>query len=270
MTILAAAAALLGKADESKGFEAQARAIREAFNRTFLNAEKNCYDRDSQTANAMPLALGLVPEDRRAAVLEGLVAQIRAGGNRVTAGDVGFHYLVKALSEGGRGDVLYDMLIRDDGPGYAYQLKMGATSLTEAWDTNPRQSQNHCMLGHVEAWFYNGLGGIACDPAGPGFKKIIIKPQIAGDLPGARVSYGSPYGPIVSNWTREGGVLTLEVTIPPNTSATVHVPATEASGITESGKPAEKAEGLKYLRMQDGAAVFAAASGTYKFKSKIK
>jgi hypothetical protein len=269
VTILAATAALLGKADEAKGLEVQARAIREAFNRTFLNAEKNCYDRDSQTANAMPLALGLVPEERRAAVLDGLVAQIRAGGNRVTAGDVGFHYLVKALSEGGRGDVLYDMLIRDDGPGYAYQLKMGATSLTEAWDTNPRSSQNHCMLGHVEAWFYNGLGGIACDPAGPGFKKIIIKPQIAGDLPAACVSYASPYGRIVSKWKREGSVLTLDVTIPPNTSATVYIPANDARSVTEGGKPVEQAESVKLLRSEGSSAVFTVRAGSYHFVSPI-
>ena len=156
--------------------------MKEAFNRKFFNADKNQYDRNSQTANAMPLVLGLVPEDRRAAVLDGLVAQIRAGGNRVTAGDVGFNYLMRALSDGGQGNVLYDMLIRDDGPGYAYQLKKGATSLTEAWDTNPGSSQNHCMLGHIEEWFYRGLGGISSDPSGPGFKKIIIKPQIVGDL----------------------------------------------------------------------------------------
>ena len=224
LVILKETAALLGKADEARQFEEQARAVKEAFNRKFFNADKNQYDRNSQTANAMPLVLGLVPEDRRAAVLDGLVAQIRAGGNRVTAGDVGFNYLMRALSDGGRGDVLYDMLIRDDGPGYAYQLKKGATSLTEAWDTNPGSSQNHCMLGHIEEWFYRGLGGISSDPAGPGFKKIIIKPQIVGDLGGANVAYESPYGRIVSNWKREGGRLTMDVTIPANTTATVFVP----------------------------------------------
>ena len=111
---------------------------------------KNQYDRNSQTANAMPLVLGLVPEDQRAAVLDGLVAQIRAGRNRVTSGDVGFNYHMRALSDAGQGNVLYDMLISDDGPGYAYQLRKGATSLIETWDTSPAQSQNHCMLGHSD------------------------------------------------------------------------------------------------------------------------
>ena len=267
LVILKEAAALLGKTDEARQFEEQALAVKQAFNQKFFNADKNQYDRNSQTANAMPLVLGLVPEDRRAAVLDGLVAQIRAGGNRVTAGDVGFNYLMRALSDGGQGNVLYDMLIRDDGPGYAYQLKKGATSLTEAWDTNPGSSQNHCMLGHIEEWFYRGLGGIVPDPTGPGFRKIIIQPQAVGDLRAANVAYDSPYGRIVSNWTREGNKLSMNVIIPANATATVFVPARNAAGVTESGKPASKAIGVKFLRMENGAAVYAVASGCYQFSN---
>ena len=288
LVILKDTAALLGKADEAGQFEKEAQVIKTAFNKKFFNAEKNQYDRNSQTANAMPLVLGLVPEDRRAAVLEGLVAQIRAGGNRVTAGDVGFNYLVRALSDGGQGNVLYDMLVRDDGPGYAYQLKKGATSLTEAWDTNPGSSQNHCMLGHIEEWFYRGLGGISSDPAGPGFKKIIVKPQIAGDLAGANVMYDSPYGQIVSNWKLETGStsakastfakatgdktadrnLKLDITITVNTTATVYVPAKDAASVTEGGKALDKSVGIKFLRMENNAAVFEVGSGSYQFFSQ--
>ena len=269
LVILKEAAALLGKADESRQFDEQAHAVKEAFNQKFFNADKNQYDRNSQTANAMPLVVGLVPEDRCVAVLDGLVAQIRAGGNRVTAGDVGFNYLMRALSDGGQGSVLYDMLIRDDGPGYAYQLKKGATSLTEAWDTNPGSSQNHCMLGHIEEWFYRGLGGISSDPSGPGFKKIIIKPQLVGDLTGANVAYESPYGSIVSNWKHEGEKVSVDVTIPGNTTAMVYVPAKDAAAVAESGKPASKANGVEFLRMENTAAVYVVGSGTYQFQSTM-
>ena len=270
LRVLAEAAALLGRTDEASQFEAQACAVREAFNRAFFDAEKNRYDRNSQTANAIPLALGIVPEERRAAVLEGLVAQIRAGGDRVTAGDVGFHYLVRALSDGGRGEVLYDMLVRDDGPGYAWQLKKGATSLTEAWDANPHSSNNHCMLGHIEAWLYRGLAGIAPDPAGPGFKKILIRPQTVGDLAGARAAYESPYGRIVSGWKREGGRLRMDVTIPPNATATVFVPAMDVTSVTESGHAAAQADGVEFLRLERGAVVFSVGSGCYRFEVAAK
>ena len=279
LVILKETAALLEKADDACQFDDQARAVKEAFNREFFNADKNQYDRNSQTANAMPLVLGLVPEDRRAAVLEGLVAQIRAGGNRITAGDVGFNYLMRALSDGGYGNVLYDMLIRDGGPGYAYQLKKGATSLTEAWDTNPGSSQNHCMLGHVEEWFYRGLGGIASDRSGLGFKKIIVKPAIVGDLTWVNCHHDSPYGRIVSNWKREGDKLTMEVTIPANTTATVYVPVAvkpgedgtvkETATVTEGGNAIDKVKGVKFLGMENNAAVHAVGSGTYRFQSTL-
>jgi alpha-L-rhamnosidase len=125
------------------------------------------------------------------------------------------------------------------------------------------------MLGHIEAWFYNGLGGIICDPSGPGFKRITLKPQIVGDLRGANVSYGSPYGRIVSHWTREGNNLAMEVTIPANTTARVYVPAKDETGVTESGQPAVKAKGVMFLRMESGAAVYEVGSGTYVFRSAL-
>ena len=265
LVVLQEAAALLGRRNEAGQFEERARVVREALNRRFFNVEKNQYDRNSQTANAMGLALGIVPEDRRAAVLEGLVGQIRGGGNRVTAGDVGFNYLVRALSDGGYGNVLYDMLIQEDGPGYAFQLKKGATSLIETWDASPRQSQNHCMLGHVEEWLYTGLLGIRA--GAPGFRQIVIRPQMVGDLTWAKGHYDSMYGRISSGWRREGKTVTMDITIPANTTATVYVPAGSETAITESGKLATKARGVKFLRMESGAAVFAVGSGVYRFES---
>ena len=99
--------------------------VRTAFNRTFFNADANQYDRNSQTANAMPLVLGIVPEDRRAAVMDNLVKTVRAGGNRVTAGDVGFTYLVRALSDGGHGNVLYDIVCQRRRPGLRLPTQEG-------------------------------------------------------------------------------------------------------------------------------------------------
>ena len=61
----------------------------------------------------------------------------------------------------------------------------------------------------------------------------------------------------------------MEVTIPPNTTATVHIPAKDAASVTESGKPADKAEGVKFLRMENNAAVYAVGSGVYRFQSKM-
>ncbi len=263
--ILRRIAHLLGKTGDVKIYTDLAEKIKDSFNRKFFHAEKNRYDRNSQTANAMPLFLDLVPPEHREAVLQNLVKDIRANGNRVTAGDVGFYYLVQALLRGGRSDVLYDMLCRDDGPGYLYQLRKGATSLIETWDANPATSQNHCMLGHIEEWFYSGLLGIRLKE--PGFRKCSIRPFMPTELTRAEGRYDTGYGRIRSSWKRSGGTVTMEVTIPANTTATVFVPAESAAKVTESGKPVDQAKGVSFQRMEKGCAVFEVGSGSYLFTS---
>ena len=119
------------------------------------------------------------------------------------------------------------------------------------------------------SWFYQGLAGIRPDETGPGFKKILIKPAVVGDLTWVKCGYDSIHGRIVSNWKRDGGKLTMEITIPINTTATVHVPAKDAAGVTESNNPAAAAAGVKFLRMENRAAVYAVGSGTYLFQATL-
>jgi hypothetical protein len=263
--ILRQIAGLLGKGEDAIAYTKLAEEVKTSFNETFFRPEKNQYDRNSQTGNAMPLFLGLVAPDRRTAVLDNVVRDIRAGGNRVTAGDVGFYYVVQAFLNGGCSDVLYDMLLQTNGPGYLYQIKQGATSLPETWDANPGSSLNHCMLGHIEEWFYSGLLGISADA--PAFGRIVIKPQPAGGLAWAKGHYDSLHGRIQSSWKRDGDRLTLEIAIPPNTTATVYVPARDAAKVAEGGKPASKAPGVKLLRHENGEAVYEISSGAYRFES---
>jgi hypothetical protein len=263
--ILRQIAGLLGKGEDAIAYTKLAEEVKTSFNETFFRPEKNQYDRNSQTGNAMPLFLGLVAPERRAAVLDNVVRDIRAGRNRVTAGDVGFYYVVQAFLNGGRSDVLYDMLLQTNGPGYLYQIKQGATSLPETWDANPGSSLNHCMLGHIEEWFYSGLLGISADA--PAFGRIVIKPQPAGGLAWAKGHYDSLHGRIQSSWKRDGDRLTLEIAIPPNTTASVYVPARDAAKVTEGGKPAFKAPGVKLLRYENGEAVYEISSGAYRFES---
>jgi hypothetical protein len=261
-------AGVLGKDYDARAYQKLAEEVRNAFNSTFFHLDRNQYDRNSQTGNALPLFLGLVPPDRQAAVLENLGGDIVKNGNRVTAGDVGFYYVIQAMLNGGRSDVLYDMLCQTNGPGYIFQLRQNATSLTEAWDTNPASSQNHCMLGHIEEWFYSGLLGIRADA--PGFRKIVIAPQPVGDLEWVKGHYDSMHGRIVSEWKRDARQLTMDITIPPNTIATVYVPANKEDGVTESGQPAAQAHGVKFLRMEGKSAVYVVGSGVYQFRSSLR
>jgi hypothetical protein len=267
--VLSRVADLLGMAEEAKQYGELADEIRAAFNREFFKAKNNSYATGSQCANAIALVMGLAPEANRAAVLEAIVQDVRKRGNALTAGDVGYRYLLRSLAEGGRSDVIFDMNNQSDRPGYGLQLKKGATSLTEAWDARRSSSQNHFMLGQIMEWFYHDLAGIQCDPTGPGFKKIFIKPAVVGDVKWVKARYNSIHGPIISEWTRDGSTFTLNVTIPANTSATLFVPSRSASEVTENSKAVGRGEGVKFLRQDNGCAALEIGSGQHRFRSEL-
>jgi alpha-L-rhamnosidase len=125
------------------------------------------------------------------------------------------------------------------------------------------------LSGNLEAWLYQTLGGINYDPERPGFRHVILHPRPVGDLTFVRAEHGSLYGPIVSDWKIEGEAFHWVVSIPPNTTATVFVPARDAATITEGGKPANQSEAVRFLRMESNAALFEIGSGTYSFQSTL-
>ena len=266
LVVLQKVASLLGKHTDAREYLSKAKEVRTAFNAKLFNANIGQYDSGSQTANALPLVVGLTPDSERSAVLAHLVGNIRKRNNHVSAGDVGFHYVVNALLEGGRSDVLFDMISQDDSPSYGYQLKSGATTLTEAWDTNPNSSQNHFMLGHIEEWFHRGLAGLDFDLSRPTAEKIKIRPMIVSDVTWARDVQDTVLGRIVSEWKRQDGKLTLDVTIPVNATATVYV-QTSTGAVQESGRPISSSTQVRKLRAEPGEVVYAVSSGEYHFES---
>ncbi len=257
-------AKLMGNDKDSANYEILATEIRKAWRRKFRNQD-GTYGTNSQCINAIGLEMELVESDDRAQVLEALVEDVRANNNATTAGDVGHRYVLQALAHNGHSDLIYDMINQDERPGYGYQLKQGATSLTEAWDANHNASHNHFMLGHITEWFYAHLVGIQFDPEDSGFKKIIIAPSPVDDLNWAEASYETLLGPIKVRWEQGKHGFALDVSIPANTSATVHLPAITESTILENGKPAEQSEGVKSIRREEKQARIEIESGDYRF-----
>lgn len=204
LRVMAQAAELLGKADDAAACRDMARRTQQAF-------VARRFEPSSQTACAMPQVLGLSDDP---ALLDRLVADIRRHENHTTAGDIGFAYVLAALAEGGRSDVVFDVLSRTDPPSYGCQLERGATTLAEAWDANPRKSQNHLMLGHAEAWFHQWLAGIQIDLSQPPGRQITIRPTPVGDITWAQATHESVLGPVSVRWQRDGGRMRLEASVP--------------------------------------------------------
>lgn len=217
-------ARLLGKTADAARFEQLAAAIQNAFHAQWYDAEKGAYWPFSQAAQALALATGLCPPDARDRVLQSLEELLEATDYRLTAGDVGHRYLLKALSDARRDSRIHSMHGRADRPGYGFQIRSGATSLTESWDANRHASQNHFMLGHLMEWLYGGLAGIRPDIAVPGFREIIIDPRPVDGVRWVDAEYASDYGNVRVRWKRDTTTATLHLDIPPNTHARVQLP----------------------------------------------
>ncbi|HEX8486501.1 family 78 glycoside hydrolase catalytic domain [Sphingomonas sp.] len=217
-------ATLLGHAGDAAAFAARAERVKAAIDRRFFDPATGIYDRDSQTANAMVLALDLAPPARRTAVHARLIAAIDAREDHVSAGDIGFHYLVRALAAQAP-DRLARMLFKRDGASYGAQIARGATALTEAWDANPASSQNHFMLGHVMGWLIGGLGGIDLDFARGEQAALRIAPVPVAGITAASATLRTAVGTVRTRWSHDArGVFHLHAIIPPGVSAAIHMP----------------------------------------------
>jgi alpha-L-rhamnosidase len=260
-------ARLLGRADDAAKYQALVDHEKVAFNRRFWDDKAGYYDRGSQTANAMPLALDIAPAEQRSHVIEHILSDIHAHHDHITTGEVGYPYMMRALLNAGRSDVLLAMMLRTDPPSYASQLARGATTLTEAWDANPRNSQDHFMLGDEEEWFYRGLGGIDIDFSREvDSERITIRPRIVSGLSWVRSTFQSRKGKIESAWESKGGETKMIVSIPIGAEATVYVPVIDKGDVLEGAVPAERAVGVTFLRREANAAVYRVVSGDYKFR----
>ncbi len=230
-SLVAKAAKLFNKTEDIEKYENLTSEIKKAFNEEFFNKETKQYGTNSQFSNAVPVFMEIVEPQFKEAVMQNLIADIKAKGDRLTTGDVGNRYLFQALARNGENETMFKMNNHYDAPGYGFQIKYGVTTLTEQWDPRKGNSYNHFMMGQIEEWFYQSLAGINADPEKPAFKHFFIQPEVVGDMTFAKAEYHSVYGKIVSSWEKKDGKFILEVEIPVNTSATIKLPVAKNSEI---------------------------------------
>ena len=266
----------LGRADEAARYEQLFQDIKTAFNKRYVAADGRIQG-NTQTAYAMALKFELLPDDLRSKAAQYLVDDIKARGGHLSTGFLGVSYLLPVLTRSGRAGTAGQLLLQDTFPSWLFSVKYGATTIWERWDGwTPEKgfqdpgmnSFNHYSLGSCGEYLFGYVGGIR--PASPGFKTILIDPVVGDGLTWARTSYDSIHGRISTSWKSAGNRLALDFVVPANTTATVCVPARDIASITENGKPVEKAEGVKLLRLDNDKVVFNVGSGTYKFASEIE
>lgn len=252
-------AKVLGFDEDAERYRDKIEEVRNLIHAEFYDEEKGYYVCDEQAYLLMPLMTGVVPDQLREGILKRLVdAIVVKSDGHLDTGMHGTYFLFQYLSEIGRDDLLFMIANQKTYPGWGYMLEKGATTVWEQW--NGEFSRIHACFISVAGWFTNALAGIRADPAGAGFKKIIIKPKVVGDITWVKGRHECIYGSIVSEWKIEGGKLMLDVTIPANTAATVYIPTTNPESVTESEN---------FLRMDGDYAVCEVGSGHWRFCSEF-
>ncbi|MFD7406942.1 family 78 glycoside hydrolase catalytic domain [Streptomyces sp. NPDC059866] len=210
-------------------------------------------------AQALALDMGAVPEGERARLLDHFTQSVVAADHHLILGEISLPAAIRVLSEAGRDDIVYRIATQTTSPSYGYQVLAGNTTLGETWDGGPGQSQNHFMLGAIDAWFTGRLAGIQQRPGSVGYRELLIAPAVVGDLTSAAGSYTTPYGTVRTKWSREGSAFRLETTVPAGTTAEIRVPV--SSGTVRADGDA------RLLRTENGTAVYEVGSGTGTFVS---
>lgn len=277
---MAGIAAALGKQEDAAKYHALHDRIRGVFSNAFIKPDGRILDgkgETGQTFYALAFGLDLVPQELRAQVSARFAESIAKENGHIATGFLGTPFILFALQNAGHPELAYQLVLNKDYPGWLQQVLWGSTTMWERWDgwrpdkgfqDAGMNSFNHYWLGCVSEWLITQAAGI--DTAGSAFQQIVIKPEIMKPGTGfdwVKSSYDSIRGTVSSAWKRSGDAIELEVTIPPNCKAVVHVPARSGADVTEGGKPAAEAEGVKFLRMENGRAVFEIGSGRYAFRS---
>jgi alpha-L-rhamnosidase len=271
--LLARIAHVLGRDDDARKYAALFEDIKKAFNAAYVSADGTVKG-NTQSSYALPLYFNLLPDAARPQAVRRMIEGLDRYNGHMSTGFHSTYRMMLELTRAGRNDLAYDLAVDRTFPSWGYTIDNGATTIWERWDGYVRgrgfqdasmNSFNHYAIGAVGEWMFRVIVGINPDETQPGFRHVVIRPRPVPELDWARGTYASIRGPISVEWRQAGPSLDVEVTIPPNVRATVHIPTPDITRVTEHGKPVRHSEGLSLVGMADGAAVFEAGSGNYEF-----
>jgi alpha-L-rhamnosidase len=261
-SVMARIASLIGRPDDASRWAELTDKIGAAFNAAYFRPEEGTYGTGGQACDALALDLGVVPEADRQRVLDHLVADIRARGNHLTVGEIPLPSVLRVLSDAGHDDVIWDVVTEPAFPGYGHLVGSGATSLPEYWDgPGGHGSQNHVMLGAVDAWLTGCLAGLGQNTESVAYSDLVIRPVVVGDLTEVTAQTRTVRGVVRSHWQRTDDAFQLDVTIPPGPDATVCIPMRTARAQVVAPSAAQP------VGTDDGYAGYRVGPGDWTFHS---
>ncbi len=272
--LLINAAQVLGKKDEVAAYSDLLKKVKTAYLNEYVTPNGRPLS-PTQTAYVLALQFDMLPENQREQAAKKLADNIKNYKDHLTTGFLGTPYLCHVLTRFGYNDLAYTLLNQKTYPSWLYPVTMGATTIWERWDgirpdssfqAVTMNSFNHYAYGAIGDWMYRVMAGLDADE--PGYKSLLIKPHLGGGFTQASATLQTLYGPAASRWQREENTLTMEIEIPANTTATILVPTSDVSSITEGGKPLPSLPEIKITGIENGYVVLKTGSGKYSFSVK--
>jgi alpha-L-rhamnosidase len=274
--LLMKTAVILGEDQDAEDYRSLMQNIKNAFQKEFITPNGRLSS-NTQTAYVLALAFNLFPENLKETAAKRLAEDVRRFGH-ITTGFLGTPLICHVLTNYGYTDLAYMLLFRKEYPSWLYPVTKGATTIWERWDgikpdgtfQDPgMNSFNHYAYGAVGYWLYTTVAGIQTDPEIPGYKKIIINPHITEKLSYAKAEYHSVYGKILSHWQTADGKLRLQVIIPANTTAEIHIPAKGIDQLLENNSPVSGDRDIKLKGVANGRVILETGSGEYNFEVSV-
>lgn len=259
--ITAKTARILALDQEAEVYEALASKTRQAFWKKYYDPVNGTYGNGG--GNIFALKMG-VPDDQYPKVIAALKKNLKATRGHLDTGILGTRFFFEVLAENGMQDLAYEAMNKKTYPSFGYWIRKGATTTRERWDN--KGSHNHPMFGGGLVWFYKNLAGMQADPAEPGYRHLIFKPQPVKKVNYVTYSNLTSFGKAGITWKQSEDDFIMEVTVPVGCHATVYVPAAEGKGITESGRKPDEAKFVKAKGRTGEYAIFETASGRYRFE----
>ncbi|MDN3657608.1 family 78 glycoside hydrolase catalytic domain [Ferruginibacter paludis] len=264
---------VLNKADDEATYTALLKRVKDAFLKEYVTPSGRLVS-GTQTAYVLALNFDMLPENLRKQAAERLAENVKSYDTHLTTGFLGTPYLCHVLTRFGYSDIAYSLLLQQDYPSWLYPVKMGATTIWERWDgqkpdstfqTPGMNSFNHYAYGAIGDWMYRQMVGLDTYEDGPGYKHIRVKPHVGGGFTNASASLQTYYGTFSSGWKTEDNKILMDVEIPANTTATIYVPATAATAVTENGKAVSTIADIKVSGTEEGYVLLQVGSGKYHF-----
>lgn len=280
--LLSEIAAVIGNTADAEEYAKLAEDVADAYQNKYFDQDVKNYDGETQTANLLPLAFGITPDELKPAVVNNILKAVEHREGHPSTGFLGTQFILPVLSDYGHHDKAYEMINLKTYPSWGYMIEKGATTMWELWNSDTERpegmnSRNHYALGGIGEWIFGYLAGIKPDVANPGYKRSIIAPMPVGDLTWAKASQKTSYGELSVDWKIEGEGLIINVEIPANTTSLVKIPkagfnfssiTVDGIEIFSDGKVSAKVEAIKYLSESENSIDFEVGSGAYSFVAK--